>query len=86
MATATRRALKVHHDGLFGERITRLRAQQGQTQEEVARLAGVAIRTYRGWEYGESVPRPGPRLRALAEALRVSPWFLLHGDDEEGHA
>ena len=83
MATTTRDARIAQHDGLFSQRIRKLRLQQGLQQKEVCRLAGIPTRTYRGWEHGESVPRPGPPLRKLANAFRVSPLFLLFGEEED---
>lgn len=50
---------------------------------EVAQLAGISDRTYRDWEYGRYTPRPGPSLRAVAAAFRVSPGFLLFGEENE---
>ena len=83
MATMTRRWQLARHDGQFALRIRKLRLQQGLQQQEVCKLAGIPVRTYRGWEYGESVPGPGPGLRGLADTLRVSPAYLLFGEEEE---
>ena len=72
---------KARHDGHFHERIRYLRLREGMNQVETAHLAGIDIRTYRGWEAGRSVPLPGPSLRALATSFRVTPLYLLHGED-----
>lgn len=73
--------MKPRHDGKFAARIRRLRLQQGLSQIEIARLAGVDVRTYRGWEYERSVPLPGPTFRAVATVFRVSPGYLLFGKE-----
>jgi len=81
-----RRASTTRHDGRFAVRIKRLRLQQAFTQLEVAELAEIPVGTYRDWEYGRSVPNPGPRLRALCGVFRTTPLFLLYGEEEELHA
>lgn len=81
MTTRQKRRAKPRHDGKFGARIRYLRLQQGFTQTDVARLAGIDERTYRGWEYDRSVPLPGPALRALATVFRVNPGDLLFGKE-----
>jgi DNA-binding XRE family transcriptional regulator len=77
-----RAAPEARHDGRFAERIRRLRLQQGLTQAEVARAAGISRRSYINWEHGDTVPYPGEGLRALATVFRVLPLFLLFGEEE----
>jgi len=53
------------------------------TQVEIAKLAEIGDRTYRAWEYGEAVPNMGPGLRSVAAVLRVSPGYLLFGEEQD---
>jgi transcriptional regulator with XRE-family HTH domain len=55
-------------------------------QLEVAKEAGIGVRTYRGWEHGETVPMPGPQLRAVAAVFRVTSLYLLYGREDNGRA
>jgi transcriptional regulator with XRE-family HTH domain len=56
---------------------------QGYSQPELARLLGVDIRTIRRWETGGGAPAIGPTIRSLASLFRVTPGFLLYGEEEE---
>ena len=67
------------HDGLFSQRIRRLRLAQGMSQAEVAELAEISVRTYREWESGRTTPYPGKSLRSVASLFRRSPGYLLNG-------
>jgi transcriptional regulator with XRE-family HTH domain len=69
-------------DGLFAQRIKRLRTMQGKSQRQVAELAGVTDRTYRAWESGTRVPYFGPNLESIATVRRAPPLFLLYGEGE----
>lgn len=40
-----------------GEEIRRAREARGMTQEQLATAIGVGVRTIRGWELDETVPR-----------------------------
>ncbi|USQ89904.1 helix-turn-helix transcriptional regulator (plasmid) [Streptomyces phaeoluteigriseus] len=52
------------------------------TAEELARAVGATKAQILAYENGHRVPEP-PRIRALAAALKVSPWHLMR-EDERG--
>ncbi len=54
----------------LSQRIIIARQQKGYTQEELATLAGLSIRTIQRIESGENVPR-GFTLKAIAAALNL---------------
>jgi len=60
----------------FAERIRRLRAERGLTQEEAAEALDVATGTYAAWEQGKSAPRL-EGLLALADYYDTSTDYLL---------
>ncbi|MFF3720571.1 helix-turn-helix transcriptional regulator [Streptomyces prasinus] len=49
------------------------------TAEELARAAGTTKAQVLAYENGHRVPDP-PRIRALALALKIHPWFLMNPD------
>jgi transcriptional regulator with XRE-family HTH domain len=55
----------------LNERISSARKEKGITQEELADLSQVTVRTIQRIEYGESVPR-SYTLKAIAKALNLS--------------
>jgi transcriptional regulator with XRE-family HTH domain len=57
-------------------RIRELRFRQGWTRSDLARRAGVSVRTVQRWEEGEYRPRV-ETFEALCRALRCSPEELL---------
>lgn len=59
----------------LNERISKARKEKGFTQEELADLAQVTVRTIQRVEYGESVPR-SYTLKAIAKALDL-PYEML---------
>jgi transcriptional regulator with XRE-family HTH domain len=65
-------------DRAFGERLRRLRLSHGLTQTQLAERAGVGKRSVEDYERGH-VPRKA--VPALADALGVTPHFLMHGID-----
>jgi transcriptional regulator with XRE-family HTH domain len=92
-ATRLRPEFDIRGDGHFGERLRAVRIDQGWSQSEAAKAAGVTSRTYSAWENDGVVPPPGPALRGIAFLLRVRPGWLLTGqpdprphDEEERHA
>lgn len=52
-----------------------IRARLRQTQEGIAELLGVSVKTYRNWEQGQRTPR-GPARRLLEVASRHPTAFL----------
>jgi transcriptional regulator with XRE-family HTH domain len=55
----------------FAELIQKLREQAGLSQSELARKAGVPVRSVQNWEQGHRLPRP-QALLPLAGALGVA--------------
>jgi transcriptional regulator with XRE-family HTH domain len=55
----------------FPELIQKLREQAGLSQSELARKAGVPVRSVQNWEQGHRMPRP-QALLPLAGALGVA--------------
>lgn len=65
-----------------GERVKRLRSQRVLSQRELAELSSVPLPTLKDIERGATT-QPRPRtIRDLAQALGVSPTFLLHGKED----
>jgi transcriptional regulator with XRE-family HTH domain len=63
----------------IGAKIADLRARKALTQEDLADLAGVTVRTIQRIENGNTSPRPYT-LRALAKALGTAPESLAIDD------
>lgn len=61
------------------ERVVRLRKAQGLSQRDLAQKAGVSFGFVSKIERGERVPTIDT-IRALAEALEASPYYLETGD------
>ncbi len=61
-----------------GQRLKAARTERGQSQEEVARHAGVSRPAYGMWEAGKVLPDVA-RLAVLADYLRVRPEYLAFG-------
>jgi uncharacterized protein (TIGR02996 family) len=62
----------------FGDNLRRCREAKGISESDAARVAGVTVRRYDGWERGRTEP-PLTALRKLAAALGVSADVLLEG-------
>lgn len=76
----TRRQVR-HGEAHFGARLRFAREAAALTQEQLAQLASVALRTIQRWESGESEPRARQTI-ALAMALgRDVAWFYTDHDD-----
>ena len=56
-----------------------LRFRRGWTRDDLARQAGVSVRTVQRWEEGSTLPRL-ETLAALCRALRCSLTDLFDGD------
>ena len=65
----------------FGEKIKRLRLNQGMTLEEVCQQVGVGKSTVRKWESGEIANMRRDKIAVLANALHVSPAYLMGWED-----
>ncbi len=63
----------------IGQRIRRIRNQQGLTQEGLGQLSGMSGFTINRIETAEA-PIYGEFVEGLAGALRVSETYLLRGD------
>jgi transcriptional regulator with XRE-family HTH domain len=62
----------------IGGRIARARRESGLTQEELAALLGVSVRSIQGYEAGKVVPYR--RLNALANVTNHELAWMLRGD------
>lgn len=60
----------------LSKRVKELRARRGFSQEQLADLSGLSLRTIQRVENGETVPR-GETLKRLAVALQVSPDEII---------
>lgn len=60
--------------------IKELRAQQGMTLEELGKKVGVGKSTIRKWETGEIANMRRDKIARLADALNVSPGYLMGWD------
>lgn len=60
----------------FGEKVKDLRTRNGLSQEALAEMTGVTMRTVRNWETGGKYPRSRELYAKLAEALGVSEEYL----------
>ena len=65
----------------FGEKVKELRTRKGLSQEDLAAMAGVTVRTVRNWETGGKYPRSRDLYAKLADALGVSEEYL-RGEQE----
>lgn len=76
----------------FAQKVKDARSEKGYSQQELADLAGLSIRTILSYEKGEKKPRQGNLLK-LAKALEVSTKFLIDdtcdnaadGIDDDGY-
>ncbi len=65
---------------IIEKRLKELRKERGESQETVARAAGIALRNYHRIETGEGLPRI-PALCALADHFQVNADYLLGRTD-----
>lgn len=63
-------------DEAFGDRLKRLRAAVGMTQEELGQIVGVSAAAVGHWETGKNDP-PAQMLRRIADYFGVTADFLL---------
>lgn len=64
----------------FSQRITQLRKERKLKQREMAEELSVKMRTYQGYEYGESYPEFA-KLIAIADFFDVSLDYLVGRSD-----
>ena len=66
----------------FGEKIKTLRQSHGMTLEQVGEMVGVGKSTVRKWETGDIANMRRDKIALLAQALGVSPGFLMGWDED----
>lgn len=66
----------------IGEKIKHLRTRQGMTLEELGEKVGVGKSTVRKWETGAIANMRHNKIASLADALNVSPSYLMGWEDE----
>lgn len=66
----------------IGEKIKYLRTRQGMTLEELGEKVGVGKSTVRKWETGAIANMRRNKIAILADALNVSPSYLMGWEDE----
>ena len=64
-----------------GDRIAMTRIERNMTQEEVARFAGTSRQNICRYEIGTIKNIPDDKLKAIADALRVTPAYLRGYED-----
>jgi len=64
-----------------GSRVRHMRETMAWTQRELSEKSGIATLTILRIENGKTQPRL-PTVRKLAEALEISPGWLLFGEEE----
>jgi len=66
----------------IGEKIKYLRTRQGMTLEELGEKVGVGKSTVRKWETGAIANMRRNKIASLADALNVSPSYLMGWENE----
>lgn len=66
----------------MGEKIKYLRTRQGMTLEDLGNKVGVGKSTVRKWETGAIANMRRNKIASLADALNVSPSYLMGWEDE----
>lgn len=66
-----------------GDRIRTRREQIGMSQAELARRSGVSAASVNDWESGKTQNISGAALLKAAQAMGVSPGWIVAGDDEQ---
>lgn len=67
----------------MSQRIKTLRTQQGMTLEELGKKVGVGKSTVRKWETGMIENMRRDKISKIADALGVSPSYLMGWEEEE---
>lgn len=68
----------------MSEKIKARRAELNMTLEDVGRKVGVGRSTVRKWETGQIANMRRDKIASLAEALHVSPAYLMGWDEDMG--
>lgn len=66
----------------FGEKVRQLRREKGMTQAQLAKQAGLGLRTVISYEKGESYPKKRSVYDALADIFGVDVNYLRTEDEE----
>lgn len=66
----------------IGEKIKAIREERGMTLEEVGKIVGVGKSTVRKWEVGMIANMRRDKIAKLADALGVTPAYLMGWTDE----
>lgn len=66
----------------MGRKIYELRMQRGMTLEELGNKVGVGKSTVRKWENGMIANMRRDKIQKVADALGVSPGYLMGWDEE----
>jgi len=67
----------------MGEKIKMLRLERNMTLEQLGDLVGVGKSTVRKWENGMIANMRRDKISKIADALCVSPAFLMGWDDDD---
>lgn len=65
----------------FGEKLREIRVKENLTQQEMAKLIGVSLRTLKAYELGETLPRYRKIYHKIAEEFNVDVNYLLTEGD-----
>ena len=66
----------------FGEKLKKARQEKGFSQEDLARMVGVSLRTIMNYENQNRYPKKREIYGKLAEALEVNTNYLLSEEDD----
>ena len=66
----------------FGEKVRKHRKELGMTQAELAKKAGVGLKTITNYENGSTYPRNRDNYKALAAILGVEADYLHNENDD----
>lgn len=69
----------------FSEKIKELRIRKGLTLEQVGEKVGVGKSTVRKWENGLIANMKRDKIAKLADALGVSPSYLMGWESKDDH-
>lgn len=70
----------------FKDKIRTKRLDLGLTLNDVAKLVGVSSPTIQRYESGEIKNVRRDKIKLLADALQVTPAYLMDWEEDEGHS